>query len=105
MIPEPELEARSRDATGNVEDPPASHSWFVDSKAPDVRITAGPSGGTRSTSATFEFESSESTATFECALDSSYSAWAPCESPKTTRTWRRAATRLKPPRSTTERRR
>jgi thermitase len=43
-------------------------------------ITAGPSGTVSSTTARFEFSSSESGATFQCSLDNS--AFEPCTSPK-----------------------
>jgi hypothetical protein len=52
----------------------------VDTTVPDTSITSGPSGTARSTSASFEFSSSESGPTFECRLDDS--AWSACTSPK-----------------------
>ena len=51
----------------------------VDAEAPQTTITNGPSGTTRSSSATFAFDSSESDSTFECSLNGS--AFAACESP------------------------
>jgi outer membrane protein assembly factor BamB len=75
------FEARSRDAVGNQEQTPARHAWTIDTRAPDVRVTSGPDGTSRSGSASFEFTSSDSTATFLCSLDSSYPSQA-CSSPK-----------------------
>lgn len=40
-----------------------------DSTPPDTSITAGPSGGTRETSASFSFTSTESRSSFRCRLD------------------------------------
>ena len=51
---------------------------------PETTITKGPSGTVNSTSATFEFSSSEPGSTFQCALDvDAPSAYSPCTSPKT----------------------
>jgi acid phosphatase type 7 len=51
-----------------------------DTTPPDTSITAGPSGTTSSTSASFSFTSTESGSTFECQLDSG--TWGTCTSPK-----------------------
>lgn len=50
---------------------------------PDTEITAGPSGATQSSEATFQFHRSDSTAatTFECRLMGE-SGWTSCTSPK-----------------------
>jgi hypothetical protein len=50
----------------------------ADTTPPETTISSGPSGATRSTSATFAFAASES-ATFECQLDNA--AYARCTSP------------------------
>ena len=60
---------------------PASRSWTVDTQAPDTAITAGPSGSTKATSATFSFSSPDATATFQCSLDGV--PFATCASPAT----------------------
>jgi hypothetical protein len=50
---------------------------------PETTITSGPSGTVNSTSATFEFSSSEPGSTFRCALDNpDDSAFNPCTSPR-----------------------
>jgi hypothetical protein len=48
--------------------------------APTAVITAGPSGSTAETGATFGFSSDDSAATYECVLDSG--AWSACASPR-----------------------
>ena len=53
---------------------------------PRTRITAGPSGRTRSTSATFRFRSSESRSSFRCRLDTR--PWTSCRSPRVYRNLR-----------------
>ena len=52
----------------------------ADRTPPDTTITAGPSGTTSSTTATFEFSSSEAASTFACSLDGA--AFTSCSSPK-----------------------
>jgi hypothetical protein len=69
------------DLAGNVDATPATFTWEVisaDSTPPETSITAGPSGSTTATSATFAFVSSES-GTFECAVDAL--SWSACTSP------------------------
>lgn len=51
-----------------------------DTTPPDTTITTGPSGTVSSTSATFEFSSSEADSTFACSLDAA--AFSACTSPK-----------------------
>jgi MYXO-CTERM domain-containing protein len=62
------LRVRARDAAGNVDATPASHSWEVDLTAPETTLSVTPANPTRQTDATFAF-SSEAGATFECSLD------------------------------------
>jgi hypothetical protein len=51
---------------------------------PETTVTKGPPNPDNSTSATFEFSSSEPGSTFQCALDvDAPSAYSPCTSPKT----------------------
>jgi tripartite motif-containing protein 71 len=66
------------DLAGNVSQT-VSYTWTVDKTPPNVTITSGPTGYVQSTSASFSFTSSDSSATFECHLDGF--AWAPCTSP------------------------
>jgi hypothetical protein len=75
---------RARDAAGNVDATPATHTWTIqsDTTAPNTTLASGgPSGTTTSTSGTFSFSSSESNSTFECSLDGA--AFAACTSPHT----------------------
>lgn len=58
----------------------ASYSWTVDTTPPNVSITSGPSGFVVSDNASFEFTSSDTSATFECKLDGL--EYAACSSPK-----------------------
>jgi arabinan endo-1,5-alpha-L-arabinosidase len=55
--------------------------YEVDTIAPETSIDKSPSTLTRSTSASFEFSSSEANSTFECQLDGA--AFARCTSPQT----------------------
>jgi MYXO-CTERM domain-containing protein len=71
---------RARDAAGNVDSSPASHTWTVDLTPPETLITSAPPESTPQTSATFTF-SSEPGATFECSLDGA--AYSACTSPRT----------------------
>jgi hypothetical protein len=41
------------DASGNTDATPATHSWTVDTAAPDTNITSGPTGTITENSATF----------------------------------------------------
>ena len=69
---------RARDAAGNL-GPPDFHQWTVDTEAPEATITAGPSGTTTDTSATFAFSSGEAGGSFECTIDGG--APSECSSP------------------------
>jgi hypothetical protein len=71
---------RAVDAAGNVS-APASRSFTVDTVAPRVRISAGPTPGVAATnpSPRFKFAASEPNVTFRCRLDSG--AIEPCSSP------------------------
>jgi large repetitive protein len=69
---------RATNAFGEADPTPAQYSWTVDLTPPDTTIT---SSSTTSTSATFEFASSEVGPRFRCRLDAS--AYTTCTSPKT----------------------
>ncbi len=78
---------KATDGSGNTDASPATRSWTVDSPAPppdttapDTSIVSGPSGSTTSTSASFDFSSSESGSSFQCKLDSG--SWGSCTAPK-----------------------
>ncbi len=72
--------ARATDAAGNTDASPASRTWTVralgDTTPPNTSIVAGPSGTTASTTASFDFSSSESGSSFQCKLDSA--SWKAC---------------------------
>jgi hypothetical protein len=70
---------RAIDAAGNVETPPATHTWTVDTTGPDARIDSGPPPQTREMTAVFRFSSGEAGAVFECSLDAS--SFTSCSSP------------------------
>lgn len=69
------------DPAGNTDLTPASRTWTVGGGgSPQTEITAGPSGRVLTRSASFEFTSSASSATFECSLDGA--AFSACSSPQ-----------------------
>ena len=75
---------RARDAAGNVDPSPASHTWTVDTTAPDTTLSTQTPVVTEATSASFTFSSPDDEgATFECKLDAGSWTAAGCTSPKT----------------------
>lgn len=58
----------ARDQATNVDPTPASRTFTVDTTPPDTSIS-GPSGPTKSTSASFTLGSTEANSTFACAVD------------------------------------
>lgn len=72
------FQVRATDSVGNVDATPASRTWTVDTVAPTVTITSGPSGSVNSTLASFSFTSSETGSTFACSLDAA--AFSACAS-------------------------
>lgn len=69
------FEVRATDVVGNTDATPARTSFKVD--GPDTRITSGPTGTIRSTSATFTFDSgTQSAAFYECSMDKA--PWTKC---------------------------
>ncbi|MGD0272769.1 MAG: ELWxxDGT repeat protein [Gaiellaceae bacterium] len=74
------FQVQATDLVGNIDASPAARSFTVDTTAPETQIGSGPSGFTRTKSATFTFSSPETSVVFECKLDST--AWAACSSPK-----------------------
>lgn len=61
------FEVRAKDAAGNVDETQAGRNWSVDTVAPSVSITEGPSDST-STTASISMSANEP-ASFECQLD------------------------------------
>lgn len=77
------FEVRATDQFDRTDPIPASYSWRVDLTAPAVTIDQAPQDPTNQVTALFGFSSSDTTATFECRLDSTVpTAWAPCTSPQ-----------------------
>jgi hypothetical protein len=71
---------RATDAAGNTDGSPASRTWtvraFGDTTPPNTSIIGGPSGATASTTANFDFSSTESGSSFQCKLDTA--SWKEC---------------------------
>jgi N-acetylneuraminic acid mutarotase len=63
------FQVRARDAAGNLDATPASHSWSIDVTAPATSLTSAPASLGNATSALFTFVSSEEAASFDCSLD------------------------------------
>ena len=74
------LSVQSTDADGDVEDPPATYTWTIDTTAPDTLIDSNPANPSGGTTGIFTFHSTETPATYECKLDTPAGAgtWAPC---------------------------
>lgn len=72
----------AKDALGNTDPTPASHTWAVDTTTPDTQIdsTSLSTSPTNSTTLDVNFSSPDATATFECSLDDM--AFAACSSPQ-----------------------
>ena len=75
------FQVRAVDQAGNADASPATHTWTIDTTAPNTTIGSGPADPTNSTSATFSFTSSETGSTFECRLGAG--TFAACSSPAT----------------------
>jgi len=67
---------QATDAAGNTDPSPATHTWSVIvAQVPDTFITNSPGSLSNTSNAVFEFSSDDTTATFQCSLDSGvYSA-------------------------------
>ena len=77
------FEVRATDPDDNVENPPATFTWTVDTAAPNTTIATKPGATSGDRTADFTFESSETPATFECALDGA-TTWTACTATYTT---------------------
>ncbi|RIK43124.1 MAG: hypothetical protein DCC58_10080, partial [Chloroflexi bacterium] len=75
------LQVRAIDTAGNIDATPASHTWTVDTVAPDTAINGGPPSVSGSTTASISFSGSDANgvAGYECALDGG--AYSACTSP------------------------
>jgi len=69
------------DQAGNTDQTPIVFGWSIDLTPPDTAINTRPALLTNSVDAGFSFSSPDSTASFQCVLDSG--GWAACESPRT----------------------
>ncbi|MBZ0232313.1 MAG: Ig-like domain repeat protein, partial [Deltaproteobacteria bacterium] len=67
---------------GGADPSPALHAWTVDTTAPGVTITAGPTGAVDDTTPTFTFSVTGAPTVTECAIDTG--GFAACTSPYTT---------------------
>ncbi len=75
------FQARATDSSGQTDGTPASHTWTIDTVAPETTLDGVPADPSEDDAPSFEFSSNEAGAGFECALDGG--AWAPCTSPET----------------------
>lgn len=75
------FEVRATDQAGNTDSSPASHTWSIDSIAPESVLTESPAAITASALPRLSFSSEDPTAYFECRLDGG--AWFLCISPIT----------------------
>jgi hypothetical protein len=73
------FEVRAVDTAGNAEASPASFTWSIDLTSPRTTISGFPASPTNQITAVFQFDSSESGATFTCRIDSDLSTF--CTSP------------------------
>lgn len=69
---------RAVDAATNVDGSPAQQSWTSDTTAPELAITAGPSGPISLATVTYSFSAGPDAAKVECAIDGAFAA---CVSP------------------------
>ena len=75
------FQVRATDAAGNTDATPASHTWTVDTVAPESSFSVVPADPTNDTTPTFEFTATEPGSTFQCRLDGG--TWSACTSPAT----------------------
>lgn len=71
---------RARDVSGNTDPVPAAWNWNVDTTAPNVEISSGPSGVEDTRDSDFTFTSDDPAAQYECSLDGS--EWENCSAPR-----------------------
>ncbi|MDP2708998.1 MAG: lamin tail domain-containing protein, partial [bacterium] len=63
------FKVRAIDPLNNIDLTPAEHSWTVDTTAPQITILSGPPDTASSTTASFQFSSSESETAYQCRFD------------------------------------
>ncbi len=82
------LEVRAIDKAGNADQSPATHTWRIDTTAPETQVDSGPAALSASANAEFAFSGTDAggsgVASYECRRDSSEAKdWVPCSSPQT----------------------
>ena len=75
------FEVRATDSAGLTDATPASHTWTVDTAAPNTTLDDVPADPSADDAPSFEFSASEPGSTFECKVDAG--AWTTCSSPET----------------------
>ncbi|MDD4271999.1 MAG: lamin tail domain-containing protein, partial [Patescibacteria group bacterium] len=70
------FKVRARDASNNIDQTPAEHSWTIDTVAPQIIVVSGPPDISSSTIANFQFNSSEDDIGYQCQLDAN--PWQTC---------------------------
>jgi hypothetical protein len=75
------FQVRATDQSGNVENPPVSYSWNIETVQPDTIITSGPPAFSNKPTYSITFVATTNNATFACTLDNS--APFQCSSPFT----------------------
>jgi len=76
------LAVRATDASGNVDDTSAEHSWRSDTTPPETTFDLTPAATAAASSAAFEFSCNEASCDFECSMDGA--DYVPCLSPSVT---------------------
>jgi hypothetical protein len=71
------LDVQSTDSHGNVESPPVTYTWTIDTHPPTTQFAVKPDSMTIFTTGVFVFEPSETPVTYACKLDGA-TDWAPC---------------------------
>ena len=74
------FEVRAIDGAGNVDASPASHTWTVDTVAPQSSFSVVPADPSNDATPTFAFAANEAGSSLQCRLDGG--AWGSCTSPE-----------------------
>ena len=75
------FQVRATDSAGLTDPTPASHTWTVDTAAPNTTLDEVPADPSADDAPSLEFSASEPGSTFECKVDTG--AWTACSSPET----------------------